>query len=89
MDPRRVFLSVSLLSLCSDIDSQPLWRDAANKACAYYDGDQLAPEVIQVLKDRGQPMTIHNLTCPHGRWCTGNGGKNKNGPDSDVRRSER
>ncbi len=58
------FSQRQLLSLCSDIDSQPLWRDAANKACAYYDGDQLAPEVIQVLKDRGQPMTIHNLIAP-------------------------
>lgn len=35
-----------------------------NKACAYYDGDQLPPEVLQVLKDRGQPMTIHNLIAP-------------------------
>lgn len=58
------FSQHQLLSLCSDIDSQPKWRDAANKACAYYDGDQLAPEVIQVLKDRGQPMTIHNLIAP-------------------------
>ncbi|EMF9502306.1 portal protein [Escherichia coli] len=53
-----------LQALCSDIDSQPKWRDAANKACAYYDGDQLPPEVLQVLKDRGQPMTIHNLIAP-------------------------
>ncbi|HIE1976332.1 TPA: portal protein [Escherichia coli] len=58
------FSQRQLLSLCSDIDSQPLWRDAANKACAYYDGDQLPPEVLQVLKDRGQPMTIHNLIAP-------------------------
>ncbi|EKD3366327.1 portal protein [Escherichia coli] len=58
------FSQRQLQELCSDIDSQPKWRDAANKACAYYDGDQLPPEVLQVLKDRGQPMTIHNLIAP-------------------------
>ncbi|EIJ7220047.1 portal protein [Escherichia coli] len=58
------FSQRQLQALCSDIDSQPKWRDAANKACAYYDGDQLPPEVLQVLKDRGQPMTIHNLIAP-------------------------
>ncbi|HCX5013229.1 TPA: portal protein [Escherichia coli] len=58
------FSQRQLQALCSDIDSQPKWRDAANKACAYYDGDQLPPEVLLVLKDRGQPMTIHNLIAP-------------------------
>ncbi|HAI0886084.1 putative portal protein [Escherichia coli] len=58
------FSQRQLQALCSDIDSQPKWRDAANKACAYYDGDQLPLEVLQVLKDRGQPMTIHNLIAP-------------------------
>lgn len=58
------FSQRQLQALCSDIDSQTKWRDAANKACAYYDGDQLPPEVLQVLKDRGQPMTIHNLIAP-------------------------
>lgn len=58
------FSQHQLQALCSDIDSQPKWRDAANKACAYYDGDQLPLEVLQVLKDRGQPMTIHNLIAP-------------------------
>ncbi|EPR4735877.1 portal protein [Escherichia coli] len=58
------FSQRQLQALCSDTDSQPKWRDAANKACAYYDGDQLPPEVLQVLKDRGQPMTIHNLIAP-------------------------
>ena len=58
------FSQRQLQALCTDIDSQPKWRDAANKACAYYDGDQLPPEVLQVLKDRGQPMTIHNLIAP-------------------------
>lgn len=53
-----------LLNIMSDIDGQPDWRTNANKACAYYDGDQLAPSVVAVLKDRGQPMTMHNLIAP-------------------------
>ncbi|MFQ2147412.1 portal protein [Aeromonas jandaei] len=36
----------------------------ANRACAYYDGDQLPPEVSKVLKERGQPITMHNLIAP-------------------------
>lgn len=53
-----------LLEIMSDIDGQPGWRTNANKACAYYDGDQLAPKVIEVLKERDQPMTMHNLIAP-------------------------
>ncbi|HBC1012611.1 TPA: portal protein [Escherichia coli] len=58
------FSQRKLLALCSDIDVQPTWRDDANKACAYYDGDQLSPEIVDILKDRGQPTTIHNLIAP-------------------------
>ncbi|NAW60498.1 portal protein [Vibrio sp. V31_P5A7T61] len=53
-----------LLNIMSDIDAQPNWRTHANKACAYYDGDQLAPQVVAVLKERNQPMTMHNLIAP-------------------------
>ncbi|WFC15426.1 CHASE3 domain-containing protein [Aeromonas salmonicida] len=53
-----------LLNLMSDIDGQPDWRTMANRACAYYDGDQLPPEVVKVLEERGQPITIHNLIAP-------------------------
>ncbi|EAP6364769.1 portal protein [Salmonella enterica] len=58
------FSQQKLLAISSDIDQQPKWRDGANKACAYYDGDQLEPEVISVLEERGQPKTIHNLIAP-------------------------
>lgn len=53
-----------LLKLMSDINGQPDWRSMANRACAYYDGDQLPPEVSKVLKERGQPITMHNLIAP-------------------------
>ncbi|EBS1324045.1 portal protein [Salmonella enterica subsp. enterica serovar Muenchen] len=62
--PAPGFTLKKLLAICSDIDHQPGWRNAANKACAYYDGDQLAPEVVAVLEERGQPKTIHNLIAP-------------------------
>ena len=53
-----------LVSLMSDINGQPDWRSMANRACAYYDGDQLPQDVINVLRERGQPTTIHNLIAP-------------------------
>jgi len=53
-----------LLELMSDIQGQPDWRTFANLCCAYYDCDQLPPNVVKVLKDRGQPNTIHNLIAP-------------------------
>ncbi|WP_421303709.1 portal protein [Aeromonas veronii] len=53
-----------LLNLLSDINGQPDWRSLANRACAYYDNDQLPASVKQVLLERGQPLTIHNLIAP-------------------------
>lgn len=58
------FSRQQLLAISADIDRQPHWRDGANKACAYYDGDQLSPEMVSVLEARGQPKTIHNLIAP-------------------------
>lgn len=58
------FSQRQLRQICADIDSQPGWRNAANKACAYYDGDQLESEVVAVLEERGQPKTVHNLVAP-------------------------
>jgi len=54
----------TLKAIMSDIDAQPGWRTNANKACAYYDGDQLSKEVKGNLERRGQPLTIHNLIAP-------------------------
>lgn len=53
-----------LLTILGDIDSQPDWRTPATKACAYYDGDQLAAEIRQILRDRGQPDIVHNMIGP-------------------------
>lgn len=58
------FDTTRLVKLMSDINGQPDWRSLANKACAYYDNDQLPPEVVRVLKERGQPLAIHNLIAP-------------------------
>lgn len=54
----------TLLDIMSDIDAQPDWRTAANMACAYYDNDQLPPNVVETLKKRNQPITVHNLIAP-------------------------
>lgn len=63
-DNRDRFSQQQLLDISADIDSQPEWRTTANTACAYYDGDQLAPELVSKLKERGQPLTMHNLIAP-------------------------
>ncbi|HHJ0099717.1 TPA: portal protein [Yersinia enterocolitica] len=62
--PSDRFTQQQLLDISSDIDHQPDWRTNANLACAYYDGDQLAPEVVVKLRERGQPLTQHNLIAP-------------------------
>lgn len=53
-----------LLCIMGDIHGQPNWRRMANRAWAYYDGDQLEPSVKSALVDRGQPATVHNLIAP-------------------------
>lgn len=47
-----------------DIQHQPAWRKEADKACDYYDGNQLTAETVERLGDRGQPPLITNLIKP-------------------------
>ncbi|MCE0495768.1 portal protein [Vibrio salinus] len=61
---KKKFNCEDLLDRISDIDAQPDWRTSARAADAYYDGDQLSSEVVAVLNDRGQPLTMHNLIAP-------------------------
>ena len=56
--------SFDLSKMMSDINTQPDWRTLARRAMAYYDGDQLTPEVKSKLQERGQPITVHNLIKP-------------------------
>ncbi|AOP42933.2 portal protein [Edwardsiella piscicida] len=63
-DRQGQFTLAQLLSITADIHHQPDWRSAANKACAYYDGEQLPPELIASLLERSQPLTMHNLIAP-------------------------
>lgn len=58
------FTLEQLLAITADIHHQPDWRSAANKACAYYDGEQLSSELIATLQERSQPLTMHNLIAP-------------------------
>ena len=52
--------TMQLLDLMSDIHGQPNWRAMANRAWAYYDGDQLPSAVKSTLQERGQPLTALN-----------------------------
>jgi len=58
------FTQTQLLNLMGDIDGQPDWRTDANRCCAYYDGDQIPPQVAAVLEERGQPVECQNLIAP-------------------------
>lgn len=54
----------NLEGMLNEINVQPIWRDEAQRAAAYYDGKQLSPEVMQTLKDRGQAPLVFNLVGP-------------------------
>lgn len=47
-----------------EISHQPAWRREGDRCCDYYDNNQLTPEVVERLKDRGQPPLITNLVKP-------------------------
>ena len=53
-----------LEAMLGEINMQPVWRDEAQRAAAYYDGKQLSPEILQSLKDRGQAPLVFNLIGP-------------------------
>lgn len=47
-----------------EIKHQPHWRREADRAADYYDGNQLSPETVERLKERGQPPLVTNLIKP-------------------------
>lgn len=47
-----------------EIKHQPNWRREADRATDYYDGNQLSPETVEKLKERGQPPLITNIIKP-------------------------
>lgn len=47
-----------------EIRLQPHWRRESDRCADYYDGNQLSPETIDTLKERGQPPLITNLIKP-------------------------
>lgn len=47
-----------------EIKHQPNWRRASDTCADYYDGNQLTLELVEKLKDRGQPPLITNLIKP-------------------------
>lgn len=51
-------------AFCGDIQQQPNFRPLMDKCADYYDGNQLDPEVMQMLRDRGMGELINNLIKP-------------------------
>jgi len=47
-----------------EIKHQPHWRREADRAADYYDGNQLSPETVEKLRERGQPPLITNIIKP-------------------------
>lgn len=47
-----------------EIKHQPHWRREADRAADFYDGNQLSPEDVEKLRDRGQPPLITNIIKP-------------------------
>lgn len=47
-----------------EIKHQPHWRREADRAAEFYDGNQLTPEDVEKLKERGQPPLITNIIKP-------------------------
>lgn len=60
-----------LESFLHDIKHQPNWRREADRCCDYYDGNQLSPDTVEKLKERGQPELITNLIKPNIDTCLG------------------
>ena len=48
----------------NEITYQPNWRGESDRCHQYYDGKQLEPDVVQMLKARSQPILITNLMAP-------------------------
>jgi hypothetical protein len=53
-----------LESMLNEIALQPIWRDEAQTAAAYYDGKQLTPKILSDLRERGQAPLVFNLIGP-------------------------
>ena len=47
-----------------EVQHQPHWRREADRACDFYDGNQLSTEDVETLIERGQPPLITNIIKP-------------------------
>lgn len=47
-----------------EIQHQPHWRREADRCADMYDGNQLSAEVVEKLKERGQPPLVTNIIKP-------------------------
>jgi hypothetical protein len=47
-----------------EVKHQPNWRREADRCADYYDGNQLSPDTVERLRERGQPPLVTNLIKP-------------------------
>lgn len=47
-----------------EVQQQPHWRREADRACDFYDGNQLSADDVETLMERGQPPLITNIIKP-------------------------
>lgn len=53
-----------LEQILKDLEWEGEWRSEADRAAAYYDGNQLSSTVLGQMRDRGLPPLIRNLVGP-------------------------
>lgn len=55
---------LSLENFIAETRNEPPWRRSSDMDCEYYDGNQLRPDTLGDMEDRGIPPVIVNLTQP-------------------------
>lgn len=54
----------TLKRFLNDVENEPEWRREADLACDYYDGNQLAQEVLEQLAEKSLGPLVRNLIAP-------------------------
>jgi hypothetical protein len=76
-----------LNSWLREVRNQPRWRNEADLACAYYDGNQVDSETEEALAERGQAPIVDNQIGPVIRQVLGQ--QKKSRKDSVVKPGKR
>lgn len=77
MRPKSKLSQNQLEDFLSEMRHEPEWRDKADKATLYYDGEQRDSRTLLTLKDRGLPVLVRNEIAPAIDVLLGMEAKNK------------